>query len=126
MSTLRGWWLEDKKITQLFFNQELKQFGPAPPECRPWIVRDIVRQHLDSPAMWSIFQLQDLLGMDDALRRPDVEAERINIPALAQHYWRYRLHVPLEALGRAENFNRLVANLVRQSGRISGDVGHDP
>jgi 4-alpha-glucanotransferase len=70
--------------------------------------------------------LQDLLGMDDALRRPDVEAERINIPALAQHYWRYRLHVPLEALGRAENFNRLVANLVRQSGRISGDVGHDP
>jgi 4-alpha-glucanotransferase len=117
MSTLRGWWLEDKKLTQLFFNQELRQPGLAPSQCEPWINRQIVRRHLDSPAIWSIFQLQDLLGMDDALRRPDVEAERINVPATPNHYWRYRLHLPLEALGRAERFTRLVKNLVRQSGR---------
>jgi 4-alpha-glucanotransferase len=122
MSTIRGWWLEDKKRTQLFFNQELKRSGLAPPECAPWINREIVHQHLDSPAMWSIFQLQDLLGLDGALRRPDVEAERINIPAMAQFYWRYRLHVPLETLGWAEHFNRQLANLVRQSGRISGNA----
>jgi 4-alpha-glucanotransferase len=117
MSTIRGWWLEDKKLTQLFFNQELRRPGPPPAECEPWISREIVRQHLDSPAMWSIFQLQDLLGMDDALRRPDVDAERINVPAIPKYYWRYRMHLPLEALGRAENFNRLVENLVRRSGR---------
>jgi len=122
MSTLRGWWLEDKRLRQLFFNQELQQSGQAPPECEPWISREIVRQHLESPAMWSIFQLQDLLGMDETLRRPDVDADRINVPATVHYYWRYRLHVPLEALGRAENFNRLVANLVRQSGRICGEV----
>ena len=64
MSTIRGWWQEDRTITQKFFNQELRQPGPAPPECEPWINQEIVRQHLESPAMWSIFQLQDLLGMD--------------------------------------------------------------
>jgi 4-alpha-glucanotransferase len=121
MSTIRGWWLEDKKLTQLFFNQELQQSGPAPSQCAPWINRAIVRQHLDSPAMWSIFQLQDLLGMDGALRRADVDAERINVPAKPNFYWRYRMHLPLETLGWAGHFNRLVANLVRQSGRVLGD-----
>jgi 4-alpha-glucanotransferase len=117
MSTLRGWWREDKKRTQQFFNQELRQAGPAPSDCEPWIVREIVRQHLASPAMWSIFQLQDLLGLDDALRYADVDAERINVPAMANFYWRYRLHLPLEALGETKNFCRLLENLVRQSGR---------
>jgi len=28
------------------------------------MVEAVVRQHLESPAMWSIFQLQDLLGID--------------------------------------------------------------
>jgi 4-alpha-glucanotransferase len=117
MSTLRGWWLEDKKLTQKFFNQELKQAGAAPDECEPWLNLEIVRQHLDSPAMWSIFQLQDLLGMDGALRCPDVAAERINIPAIPNYYWRYRMHLTLEELGRTAEFTRLLENLVRQSGR---------
>ncbi|HEV7925710.1 MAG TPA: 4-alpha-glucanotransferase [Verrucomicrobiae bacterium] len=117
MSTLRGWWLEDKNRTQIFFNQELRQAGPAPTECEPWISREIVRQHLDSPAVWSIFQLQDLLGMDAALRRPDVDAERINVPGVTNFYWRYRMHISLEALGDEEGFTRLVENLIRQCGR---------
>ena len=117
MSTLRGWWLEDKKLTQEFFNQELKQSGPAPAQCEPWINQEIIRQHLESPAMWSFFQLQDWLGLEGALRRPDVEAERSNVPARVNYYWRYRLHLSLETLGRAGEFNRLVERLVRQSGR---------
>ncbi len=67
--------------------------------------------------MWSIFQLQDLLGMDYALRNPDVNSERINVPAIPRYYWRYRMHLPLETLVEAENFNWLVENLIRQSGR---------
>ena len=122
MSTIRGWWLEDKKRTQLFFNQELRRTGVAPSECAPWINQEIIRQHLESPAMWSIFQLQDLLGMDGALRRADVDAERINVPNNPHFYWRYRMHVPLETLGWATNFKRLVLTLVRQSGRMAGEV----
>jgi 4-alpha-glucanotransferase len=67
--------------------------------------------------MWSIFQLQDLLGMDPDLRRPAAEAERINVPAIPNYYWRYRMHLTLEQLQQAEAFNSTLANLVRQSGR---------
>jgi 4-alpha-glucanotransferase len=113
MSTIRGWWVEDRKLTQKFFNQELGRDGVAPSECEPWINQEIIRRHLESPAMWSIFQLQDLLGMDAALRHPDVEAERINVPAIVNYYWRYRMHLTLEALGRADGFTRQVEKLVR-------------
>ena len=69
MSTIRGWWEEDRKLTQKFYNEELGMPGQAPERCEAWVNRAIVLQHLASPAMWSIFQLQDLLGMDEHLRR---------------------------------------------------------
>src|SRR5208282_6636768 len=93
MSTIRGWWEEDRQVTQKFFNRELGQPGAIPYFCEPWVNQAIVVQHLASPAMWSIFQLQDLLGMDGVLRHANVAAERINIPADPNHYWRYRLHL---------------------------------
>jgi 4-alpha-glucanotransferase len=117
MSTIRGWWEEDKSITQKFFNRELQQPGSAPPGCEPWINQEIVRQHLDSPAIWSIFQLQDLMGMDGALRRADVSAERINVPATSNYCWRYRMHLSLEELAQAGSFIHRVEDLIRRSGR---------
>jgi len=117
MSTIRGWWEEDRGLTQKFFNAELGLAGEAPRAASPEIVEAVVRQHLASPAMWGIFQLQDLLGMDAHLRRADVEAERINVPAISNFYWRYRLHLPLEKLQMAEEFNSRLSRLIRQSGR---------
>lgn len=117
MSTVRGWWEEDRALTQKFYNLELGVPGDAPREAGPEIVRAVVRRHLESPAMWSIFQLQDLLGMDGQLRRSDVPAERINIPADPKHYWCYRMHLTLEQLQQAENFNKELRGLIRQSGR---------
>jgi 4-alpha-glucanotransferase len=117
MSTIRGWWEEDRALTQKFFKAELGLAGEAPREASPEIVEAVVRQHLASPAMWGIFQLQDLLGMDAHLRRADVEAERINVPAVPNFYWRYRLHLPLEELLVAEKFNARLSQLIRQNGR---------
>ncbi len=117
MSTIRGWWEEDRDLTQKFYRQELGQTGAAPAQCEPAINQAIVLQHLASPAMWSIFQLQDLLGMDGQLRRPDPGAERINVPANPKNYWRYRMHLTLERLLQAETFNRGLDDLIRQSGR---------
>ncbi|HSY44311.1 MAG TPA: 4-alpha-glucanotransferase, partial [Candidatus Acidoferrum sp.] len=117
MSTIRGWWVEDPKLTQNFFNLELRLHGDAPREAGAGIVQAVVRRHLESPAMWSIFQLQDLLGMDRDLRRSNVEAERINVPADPKHYWRYRMHLTLEQLQQAKNFNAELRGLIRQSGR---------
>ncbi|HEY8733570.1 MAG TPA: 4-alpha-glucanotransferase, partial [Puia sp.] len=86
MSTIRGWWEEDRSKTQKFFNEELGQWGEAPYFCDAWINKAIVQQHLHSPAMWSIFQLQDLLGMDETIRRENPNDERINIPAIPNYY----------------------------------------
>jgi len=117
MSIIRGWWEEDRGATQTFFNNELGQYGSAPYFCEPWIVRDIILQHLHSPAMWSIFQIQELLGMSTTLRRENPQDERINVPANPKHYWRYRMHISLEDLLKEDEFNQELKGFLVASGR---------
>lgn len=117
MSTIRGWWEEDFKLTQKFYNQELGLPGQAPEHCTGAINQAVVEQHLASPAMWSIFQIQDLLGMDERLRRADITAERINVPGNPKNYWRYRMHLTLEEMLHAESFNTELNGRVRRHGR---------
>lgn len=117
MSTIRGWWEEDKERIQQFYNNELGQSGEAPYYCEAWINTAIVIQHLYSPSMWTVFQLQDLMGMDAALRKEDPHSERINIPADPKHYWRYRMHITLESLLQQDDFNSTLQGYIQQSGR---------
>ena len=117
MSTIRGWWQENRDTTQHFYNTVLGQYGEAPFYCEPWINRAIVLQHLFSPAMWSIFQIQDLLGMNGELRREMPEEERINIPANPDHYWQYRMHISLEQLLKEAKFNEELKGYVENCGR---------
>ena len=117
MSTIRGWWEEDREKTQRFYNRELGQWGDAPWFCEPWINKAIVIQHLYSPAMWSIFQLQDLLGMSDTIRRENPNDERINIPANPKNYWKYRMHLNLEDLIHEKEFNEEFKGYIHSSGR---------
>jgi 4-alpha-glucanotransferase len=117
MSTIRGWWEEDRGITQHFYHTVLGQQGEAPGTCEARINTAIVIQHLYSPAMWSIFQLQDLLGMSEELRRDNPAEERINVPAISKHYWKYRMHISLENLIREKHFNDQIRSIVEASGR---------
>ena len=117
MSTVRGWWEEDAKATQQFFNNELGHAGAAPYFCEAYINKEIVVQHLYSPAMWSIFQLQDLMAIDNKIRRENPNAERINIPANPKHFWRYRMHISLEELIEEGAFNETLKGIVQKSGR---------
>ena len=117
MSTIRAWWEEDHNKTQKFYNQVLEEQGEAPFFCDPWINRAIVMQHLYSPAMWSIFQLQDLLGISEKLRRPNANEERVNVPAIVNYYLKYRMHLSLEDLLREKEFNEQLKELVENSGR---------
>ena len=82
-----------------------------------WINKAILLQHLYSPAMWAIFQLQDYLGVDETIRRKDPNEERINIPANSKHYWRYRMHLSLEDLIASNNFNTEWNLVIKSSGR---------
>jgi len=117
MSTIRGWWEEDRSKTQRFFNHELGQWGDAPFYCEPWINKSIVLQHLPSPAMWSIFQLQDLLGMSESIRRENPHDERINVPANPKNYWKFRMHISLENLLKEKEFNEEFRSYVHASDR---------
>ncbi len=117
MSTVRGWWEEDAALTQRFYNSELGRPGAAPAKATPEIVEAVVRQHLASPAMWTIFQMQDLFGINGNLRRADAEAERINVPAIPNYYWRYRLHLTLAQLQKATEFNSQIHGLLAENGR---------
>lgn len=117
MSPLRLWWKEDRQLTQQYYNQVLWKHGAAPEECTADLCAQIVSNHLYSPAMLAILPLQDWLSIDDTLKRPVAEDERINIPAISQHYWRYRMHLTLEELLEATDFNRRVKSMVGSSGR---------
>jgi 4-alpha-glucanotransferase len=117
MSTIRGWWQEDRVKTQRFYNTIMGRYGEAPYFCEPWVNKEIVVEHLYSPAMWSIFQLQDWLGINEKIRRENPDEERINIPANPNHYWRYRMHFTLEELLKADEFNEEVKHYVAASGR---------
>ena len=117
MSTIRGWWEEDRGVTQRFYNSQLGHWGEAPYFCEWWICRDIILQHLYSPAMWSIFQMQDLLSISDSVRRVNPHDERINVPSNSMNSWRYRMHLNMEDLLENDDFNNELRNYITQAGR---------
>jgi 4-alpha-glucanotransferase len=117
MATLRQWWDEDYDQTQQYYNQMMHHDGLAPHPLTASLAEEIVAAHLMSPSMLCLLSLQDWLSIDEHLRLPDQNAERINIPANPRHYWRYRMHISIEHLMQAEEFNREVSLLVRRSGR---------
>ena len=118
MSTIRGWWEEDRVRTQRYFETTMGHWREvAPFYCEPWVAREILVQHLHSPAMWAILPLQDLLAMDRNLRRANPQEEQINVPSNPTHFWKYRLHLPLEELVEAVGFNEPLRALVAASGR---------
>jgi 4-alpha-glucanotransferase len=117
MSTLRGWWEEDKEQTQRYYNILLKRNGIAPPSATPEICKEIVINHLYSHSLLCILSLQDWLSIDGNLRNASVNEERINIPANPRHYWRYRMHLTLEQLINADNLNEKIRTLIKQAGR---------
>ena len=117
MSTIRGWWEENREVTQKFYNHMLGHYGEAPIDCAPWINKEILLQHFYSPAMWCIIQIQDLFGMDEALRVPDPGLERINIPSDPHHRWNYRMHITLEKLLNEDLFNEQIKNYMTDCGR---------
>ena len=117
-STIRGWWEENFAQSQRFYNEILGNSFQAPYFCEPFIVKQIIVQHLYSPSMWAIFALQDLLGMDENLRLQNAGAERINNPGNPNHYWRYRMHLNLEDLANENGFNQYIRDQLLASGRL--------
>lgn len=118
MPTLRMWWDENIQRTQEYYNTMLYRQGPAPHPLPGWLASDIISRHLTSPSMLCILSIQDWLATDEALRLPDADAERINIPANPKHYWRYRMRLNIEDLAADKRFVQSITEMISQSGRV--------
>ncbi len=117
MPTLRQWWDEDYSRTQDYYNTMLGRQDAAPHPLPGELAKEIIARHLDSPSMLCILSVQDWLAMDEQLRLPDADAERINIPANPKHYWRYRMHLNIEDMIANTALTDTVSTLIRQAGR---------
>ena len=92
-------------------------FGSAPSVATPEICEEIVRNQLYSQSMLCIMALQDWMSIDGDWRNKNVEEERINVPANPKHYWRYRMHLSLEELMKADSLNEKIKELIKQTDR---------
>lgn len=114
---LRAWWEEDRNLSSKFFHEALGFQGDPPYFCEPWVCQRVVSQHLASPSMLAILPIQDWFSIDGDIRRENPNDERINIPAIPRHYWRYRMHIPLEKLLEEDIFNNTVREMIQVAGR---------
>ena len=117
MPTLRQWWDEDYDRTQKYYNTMLYRGGAAPHPLPGWLARDIVSRQLTSPSMLCVLSLQDWFAIDERIRLADANAERINIPSIPKHYWRYRMHMTIEQLIADKEYNDEVKDLIDEAGR---------
>lgn len=95
--TLRMWLAKDK------------QDGSADvcgDECRK-----VIEENLKASSMFVILPLQDWLSIDEQLRAKNPNDERINVPSNPYHYWKYRMHLNLEELCAAKEFNHKIKEL---------------
>jgi 4-alpha-glucanotransferase len=58
VSTLRGWWQEDRSATQRFWSHILGEPGAAPYFCDEHVTTKVINQHIYSPSMWAVFMMQ--------------------------------------------------------------------
>ena len=117
MPTLRMWWDEDYDRAQEYYSTMLGRRDEAPHPLPAWLARDIMLRNLQSESMLCILSLQDWLAISDELRLADASAERINIPANPNHYWRYRMHITIDEMLANHRFCDDVAEMIKQSGR---------
>ncbi|MBQ2447039.1 MAG: 4-alpha-glucanotransferase, partial [Bacteroidales bacterium] len=111
MNPLRAWWQEDPEKTQRYFQQILQHEGEAPATCSADMVREIIAQHMQSPAMWTVLPLQDYLACSAETAHPDAQSERINEPVNNHNYWCYRMHIALDDLLQREDFCENIRSL---------------
>ena len=116
--TLRMWWDEDWERTQEYYNIILGCEGDAPHPLPGSLARRIIQRHLDCPSMVCVIAIQDWLAIDEHLRLKRAEAERVNVPANPQHYWRYRMHLNMEDLKHDKSFIEGIREMVVKGNRV--------
>lgn len=116
-STLAGWWLENRSLTQKYYNEILKMEGSAPEEINTEICEKIIERHLSPPSMLTIIPIQDWLLLNENFSKKYPDEQRINNPSVADHYWRYRVEFETEELLCHIGFINKLRSMVQIAGR---------
>lgn len=120
VSTFRGWWQElTDEGRYRYWTQVMQRHGRSsiPRWCSTDIIEWAISDHLACPAMWVIFPIQDLLGMDQEIRRPEASEEQINDPSNPRHQWKFRLHLDTDAILAKRDLVAKMATLNERYGR---------
>lgn len=117
MPPLRLWWCESPERTQRYYVSMLQKQGKAPEQLPAHIAEEIIARHLYCPSMLCMLSLQDWLAMDSELRGKNPREERINVPSDPYNHWKYRMHIGIEELLKADKYNNKVKTMIQRSKR---------
>lgn len=106
MPPMRLWWRTDRDAAQDYYNNVLHLNGEAPYDLPSSLCRCIAERHMKSPSLLCILAFQDWAATKEEWRSDCPEDERVNDPADAQHYWRYRMHRCVEDFRGENNLTR--------------------
>jgi 4-alpha-glucanotransferase len=118
MLPLRAWWEQlNHKQKEEYYDKVLGLEGTPPQTCNSQLAKIIIGRHLGWPSIWVVLPVQDILALSDKLKLADPMQERINIPGVTRHYWRYRMHLDLEELTENDDFNQPFREMLKEYGR---------
>ena len=117
MSPLRLWWEESPERTQRYYVTMLQKQGRAPEHLPAHLAEEIIARHLYCPSMMCMLSLQDWLAMDGELRSKHPREERINVPSDPYNRWKYRMHLSIDDLLKADRYNNKVRTMITRSRR---------
>ncbi len=117
MSPMRLWWSESPERTQRFYVTMLQKQGRAPEQLPAHLAEEIIARHLYCPSMICLLSLQDWLAMDGELRSKNPREERINVPSDPYNRWKYRMHITIEELLKADKYNSKLRTMITRSKR---------
>ena len=117
MSPLRLWWEESPERTQRYYVTMLQKQGRAPEHLPAHLAEEIIARHLYCPSMLCMLSLQDWLAMDGELRFKNPREERINVPSDPYNHWKFRMHLTIDYLLKADKYNNKVRTMITRSRR---------
>ena len=117
MAPMRLWWEESPERTQRYYVSMLQKQGRAPEHLPAHLAEEIIARHLYCPSMLCLLSLQDWLAMDGELRSKNPREERVNVPSDPYNHWKYRMHLTIEELLKADKYNNKVRTMVTRSKR---------
>ena len=80
---------------------------------KPNTILKVLEKHLDSPAEWSIYPLQDLLDTDEKYWSEHPQEDQINVPADPNNHWCYRMAASLEQVLHDDALNAILARMMK-------------